>query len=273
VTVSLGYWPSRNKNQLQVNVSHINREAWDRLARAGDEWTLPVSAERVEAARNGDWSIVLTPQKPVPRHWLGCLGGQRVLGLASGGGQQGPILAAAGARVTIIDNSPEQLARDRALAERHGLDLVVELGLMQDLSRFPDKRFDLVFNPVSNCFVEDLQPVWREAFRVLRPGGRLLTGFCNPVLFAFDPDIEEPETQRLKYPLPFSDLASRSPDDLARHRASGKPLEFSHSLETQIGGQLRAGFRLLDLYEDTSPDYGLGGWFPMFIATLAERPA
>jgi len=30
--------------------------------------------------------------------------------LASGGGQQGPVLAAAGAHVTVFDNSPRQLA-------------------------------------------------------------------------------------------------------------------------------------------------------------------
>jgi SAM-dependent methyltransferase len=255
------------------DVSAYNRKAWDRLAGRGNEWTLPVGSERIAAARKGEWSVVLTPLKPVPRAWFGNLSRKHVLGLACGGGQQGPVLAAAGALVTVIDNSPEQLARDSALAEKHGLELKTELGLMQDLSRFPDGAFDLVFNPVSNCFVEDIQPVWNEAFRVLAPGGRLLTGFCNPVLFAFDPEIEDADAQRLKYPLPFSDLASRSPEELGRHRATGEPLEFSHSLAAQIGGQLRAGFRLLDVYEDTSPVYGLGRWFPMFIATLAEKPA
>ena len=253
-------------------VSDYNRQAWDRLVQQGNEWTLPVSDDQISEARQGNWAVVLTPLKPVPRHWFGDLSGRRILGLASGGGQQGPLLAAAGASVTVLDNSPAQLDRDRTMAEHHELELKTELGLMQDLSRFPDESFDLVFNPVSNCFVEDVQPVWNEAFRVLKPGGRLLAGFCNPVLFGFDPDATGEAGLRWKYRLPYSDLHSRSAEDLARHRATGEPLEFSHSLEAQIGGQLRAGFRLLDLYEDTAENWELAEYFPPFLATLSGKP-
>ncbi len=101
---------------------------------AGDEWTIPVSSEVIERARQGDWSVILTPTKPVPRSWLGELAGARVLCLASGGGQQSPILAAAGAIVTALDNSPEQLARDRYVATREELEVTCELGTMTDLS-------------------------------------------------------------------------------------------------------------------------------------------
>ena len=67
--------------------------------------------EAIEEARQGRWEIVLTPTKPVPRDWLE-VEGRHVLCLASGGGQQAPILAAAGATVTVLDNSPKQLERD-----------------------------------------------------------------------------------------------------------------------------------------------------------------
>jgi hypothetical protein len=49
------------------------------------------------------------------------LAGIEVLCLASGGGQQGPILAAAGAKVTVFDNSANQLVQDRLVADRDGL--------------------------------------------------------------------------------------------------------------------------------------------------------
>ena len=141
-------------------------------------------------ARAGDWSVVLIGYEPVPRDWFPAdLAGTAVLCLASGGGQQGPVLAAAGADVTVFDNSPRQLGRDQEVAARDGLDpktIRTVLGDMRDLSAFADGCFDLVFNPVSNLFCPDLAPVWRECFRVLRPAGILLAGFMNPDLFIFD---------------------------------------------------------------------------------------
>ena len=163
-----------------------NRRTWDRQVQRGNPWTMPVSREAVARARNGDWSIVLTPTKPVPAEWFPPLVGLDVLCLASGGGQQGPILAAAGANVTVFDNSPAQLAQDRLVADRDGLMIETVQGDMADLRVFPDARFDLIVHPVSNVFVPDVKPVWREAFRVLKPGGVLLSGFMNPVHYLFD---------------------------------------------------------------------------------------
>src|SRR5215207_6015772 len=167
-----------------MDVRDYNRRAWDRQVGLGNEWTRPVGPEVIEAARGGRWSVLLTEQKPVPREWFPAeMRGLEVLCLASGGGQQAPTLAAAGARVSVLDNSPAQLAQDRAVAAREGLDLQTFEGDMADLSRFGDESFDLVFHPVSNLFAADVRPVWREAFRVLRRGGLLLAGFLNPALF------------------------------------------------------------------------------------------
>ena len=158
-----------------------NRAAWDREVDQGNEWTRPVGPDVIARARAGDWSVVLIGYEPVPRDWFPAdLAGTAVLCLASGGGQQGPVLAAAGADVTVFDNSPRQLGRDEEVAARDGLAIRTVLGDMRDLSAFADGRFDLVFNPVSNVFCPDLAPVWRECFRVLRPAGVLLTGIHEP---------------------------------------------------------------------------------------------
>ena len=99
-----------------------NRAAWDREVDSGSEWTRPVGPEVIARARAGDWSVVLIGYEPVPRDWFPAdLAGVDVLCLASGGGQQGPVLAAAGAAVTVFDNSPQQLARDEEVAAREGL--------------------------------------------------------------------------------------------------------------------------------------------------------
>ena len=158
-----------------------NRHAWDRQVERGNGWTRPVGPEEVARARRGDWTIVLTPTKPVPatgsRRWPGL----DVLCLASGGGQQGPILAAAGAKVTVFDNSPRQLAQDRLVADREGLDDRDGPGRHGRPVGLPRRPVRPDRPPVSNVFVPDVRPVWREAFRVLRPGGSLLSGFMNPV--------------------------------------------------------------------------------------------
>ena len=124
--------------------------------------------------------LVLTPTRPVPHSWFpDDLDGKKILCLASAGGQQGPILAAAGAQVTVFDNSPAQLAQDRLVAERDSLQIETIEGDMADLAIFAEETFDLIFHPVSNLFVPRLQPVWNESGRVLKPGGRLLGRLCK----------------------------------------------------------------------------------------------
>ena len=140
----------------------------------GNPWTIPVSPQQVADARSGQWEIYLTPTRPVPESWFPSLVETSVLCLASDGGQQGPILAAAGAEVTVYDNSPRQLEQDRNVAKANGLQLRTVEGDMRDLSVFSDEKFDLMIHPVSNTFVPEVKPVWREAYRVLRAGGYLL---------------------------------------------------------------------------------------------------
>jgi SAM-dependent methyltransferase len=256
-----------------VDVREYNRTAWDRQVNEGNKWTVPVGPEVTAAARRGEWSIVLTPTKPVPRDWFGPLAGADVLGLASGGGQQGPVFAAAGAKVTVFDNSPGQLARDREVADRDGLTIETVEGDMRDLSCFPDGRFDLVFHPCSNCFVPDVRPVWREAVRVLRPGGVLLAGFANPALYVFD-DAAATDRGELvvRHAIPYSDLESLTDEERRRYTDKGEPLVYGHTLDDQIGGQLAAGFVLAGFYEDRDPGHPLAKYLPAFIATRAVKP-
>jgi SAM-dependent methyltransferase len=197
-----------------------------------------------------------------------------VLCLASGGGQQGPILAAAGANVTVFDNSPRQLEQDRLVAEREGLDLRTVEGDMRDLSPFPDETFDLIVHPVSNVFVPDVKPVWREAYRVLRPGGDLLSGFDNPALYIFDEVAYDRGELVVANVLPYSDLESLSPAELARHEREGWPLEFGHTLDDLIGGQIECGFIITGFYEDRYPPEEndlLGRYMATFMATRAHK--
>ncbi len=250
-----------------------NRAAWDREVDRGNEWTRPVGPDVIARARAGDWSVVLIGYQPVPRDWFPAdLSGTAVLCLASGGGQQGPVLAAAGADVTVFDNSPRQLARDDEVAARDGLALRTALGDMRDLGAFADNCFDLVFNPVSNTFCPDLAPVWRECFRVLRPAGLLLTGFTNPDLYIFDVEALDTRAElAVRHRVPFSTLDLPEPE---RRRSYGDgPIEYSHTLTEQIGGQLAAGFILTHLTEAPHHADATARYMPGYFATRAVKPA
>ena len=224
-----------------------------------------ISHDCFERAREGEWDVRLTPTKAVPHDWFGVLSGKRVLGLASGGAQQMPIFAALGAVCTVLDYSTRQLESERAFAAREGYPIEI---VRADMSRplpFRDGSFDLIFHPVSNCYVEDVRSIWRECARVLVPGGRLLAGLDNGMIFLVD-EAEE----RIVNSLPFNPL--RDPAQMEQLRRADGGVQFSHTLDEQLGGQLEAGFRLLSLYEDSNGAgrlHELG--IPCFFATLCEK--
>lgn len=258
-----------------MDIQEYNRDAWNQQVRKKNEWTIPVSPEDIAKARKGEFSIVLTPRKPVPMDWFGELAGANVLCLASGGGQQGPILAAAGANVTVFDNSPGQLDQDRLVAEREGLSIELVEGDMRDLSCFVDNTFDLVFHPCSNTFVPDIRPVWREACRVLKPGGVMLSGFINPILFVFDYDEMKKGELKVRHSIPYSDLTDLSAAERQEMIDEGEPFCFGHSLEDQIGGQADAGLAVTGFFEDTWVDDAehatISKYIPCFIATRSKK--
>lgn len=257
-----------------MNTVSYNRDAWNKESTSGSRWSQPVDRKTIELAKAGKWKVILTPNKNVPPNWFGHLRGKRVLCLASGGGQQAPVLAAAGASVVSFDNSDEQLAKDKMVAERDGLDLKVLQGDMADLSAFEDESFDLIFHPVSNVFSENIRPVWNECYRVLKNEGSLLSGFMNPMFFLFDhEEAEETGVLQVQYALPFSDLTSLSKKKRDKITQQGLAYEFGHTLEDQMGGQIDAGFAICGLYEDDWDEKAtpLNQFTSMYISTLARK--
>jgi len=249
-----------------VNYTEINAKTIDKWVDQGWEWGRPITPAEFAAAKAGQWSMVLTPTKPVPKEWCGNLKGASVLGLASGGGQQMPIFAALGADCTLLDYSERQIESDLEVARREGYTIKAIRADMTLTLPFPDNSFDLVFHPVSNCYIEDVAHVWRECYRILKPGGRLMAGLDNGFNFLFD----EADEQTIKYKLPFNPL--NNPELLEVLQSTDSGIQFSHTIEEQIRGQLQVGFKLLDLYEDTNGsgllhDHGV----PTFWATLAVK--
>ncbi|MBQ2061311.1 MAG: class I SAM-dependent methyltransferase [Oscillospiraceae bacterium] len=249
-----------------MDYQSINAQTIDRWVREGWEWGRPISHEQFEQAKDGQWDVLLTPTKPVPHHWFGNLRGKKILGLASGGGQQMPVFAALGADCTVLDYSQLQLENERMVAEREGYDIRIVRADMTKPLPFDDGEFDLIFHPVSNCYVEEVLPVWRECFRVLKPGGYLLSGTDHYVNYIVDEREKE-----IVNKMPFNPL--KNPDQMAQLRADDAGVQFSHTITEQIGGQLEAGFTLLEIYEDTNGEGRLHELhIPTFLAMRSQKP-
>lgn len=243
-----------------------NAETIDKWIEEGWEWGIPITHEEYLEAKAGNWEVVLTPTIPVPKAWFPPLNGLHVLGLASGGGQQMPIFASQGAICTVFDLSTKQLESEKRVKEREGYDIDIIQGDMTKRLPFPDNHFDLIFHPVSNVYIKDVEHVFKECYRVLKKGGILLAGLDNGINFI----VNENNEKEIVNKLPFDPTTDEALMIMMAETNSG--VQFSHTLNEQIGGQLRAGFILTDIFEDTN-GYGYLHELniPTFFATKAIK--
>ena len=255
-----------------MDYTKINAETIDRWIEDGWTWGIPVSEEDCAKARHGEWSVLLTPTIPVPKEWFGDLKGKKILGLASGGGQQMPIFSILGAECTVMDLSDKQLDSERLVAAREGYEIEIIKGDMTQSFPFDNESFDLIIHPVSNCYIEDVYHVWRECHRVMRPGGILLSGLDNGINFLFDDEDDKPLV--VVNTLPFNPL--KNPALMEQLKEEDGGVQFSHTFDEQIGGQLKSGFVITGAYEDYD-DYPGGSsatvaaGIPAFWATKAVK--
>jgi len=257
---------------LEINIDKYNEVSWDYAVQQKIQWSIPISSHEIKNARKGNIRLKLANHKIVPSSWIKNVKGKKILCLASTGGQQAPLLAAAGGNVTVFDISNKQLAQDITVARKENLDICIMQGSLTDLSCFDSSVFDIIIHPVSNNFIENIQYVWNECFRILRPKGMLLSGFANPIVFLFDHDLEDQGILQMKYKVPYSDLYQLPKKRLERKIKLKKPLCFGHSLENQIGGQLKAGFLISDFLEDYNKDGDLlANYCPGYIMTKAIK--
>lgn len=229
-----------------------NAKAWDYENKNDNFWTVSVNKNQINEAKKGNLNIYLTPMKYVKPKWVTNIKGLKILALACGGGQQSIMLAAAGAKVTVLDISKKQIETDIETAKENDLNIETHIGDMQDLSIFKDESFDMIFNPTSTCFISDVQKTYNECYRVLKKGGKFLTSATNPALYLFDEKKELKGKLKVKYTIPYSDLKSLSRKDVQKMIDQHDTIEFSHTWDILLGGLFKSGFILNDMYSDYS---------------------
>lgn len=229
-----------------MDYQKINQQTIDRWVMEGWEWGKPITKKMFTDAKKGNWHVLLTPTKAVPKAWFPSFKNLKILGLASGGAQQMPIFTALGAKCTVLDYSLKQLESERIFSEEAGYSITIVHHDMSKPLPFKDEAFDLVFHPVSNVYIEEVKPLFKEISRVLKPGGILLGGFDNGVNFMVE---DEDETKIVNH-LPYNPLKDKALYEKALKSDYG--IQFSHALEENIGGQLEAGLSLTGIYDDTN---------------------
>lgn len=248
-----------------INYTKINAKTIDQWIKEGWEWGKPISHETYVKALHHNWSVLLTPTKPMPKEWFPkSLKGLKLLGLASGGGQQMPIFNALGAECTVLDYSTLQIESELMVAKREGYSIRTNQYDMTKPLPFDNGEFDIIFHPVSNCYVEQVEGIFKECYRILKKGGILVCGLDNGINFISNDEIT------IDNELPFNPL--KNPKQMEELEKSDSGFQFSHTLEEQIGGQLKAGFVLTDLYEDTNGEGRLHELhIPSFLATRSIK--
>ena len=244
-----------------------NRRAWNDRVEAGQPHTEPAS--------ESDFRAGLAAL--APKGWIdGDLTGRSILCLAAGGGKPSALFAALGARVTVLDLSSRMLELDRQMAAVRGLAVATVEGSMENLTMFQPETFELVFQPVSTCYVPDVTAVYREVARVTARGGVYISQHKQPASLQGDTAATNGgyllrEEYYRKGPLP-------AVHGSWQHRESGT-IEYLHTFEELLGGMCRAGFVIEDLMEPLHADdkaapgsFGhRSRYLPPFVAVKARR--
>ena len=215
----------------------------DNLVANNVDWTACASKEQLQVAREGKLSLSFF-NKEIPKEWLKDIQGKKVLCLAGAGGLQAPLLACAGAKVTVIYISNKMLDKDREIAKNEHLQIEIVKGNICDLSMFHNDFFDFIINPPSLMYIPNLSIVFKECYRVLNKGGIFIMIAPNPINYVCDyVDDENGGYYKAVHKMPF---CSKDYDN-------SDWIEYGHTMEEYLGGLIACGF-LINGYMECQMD-------------------
>jgi len=255
-----------DKREDVTEYAEVARRAWDSLAGATrpplDEEALAAAADLLDLDRWIPWSTIST-----------------ALVLGGGGGWQAPLIASLGPAVTVVDVSSRQLELDREAAARFGLTIECVEADMVDLRALAGRSFDLVYQPISTCYLPDLGPLYAAIASVTRAGARYWAEHWSAGQIQLDEAVRwDGAAYRIVHP-----VGSGTPIQWqSAEPVDGEPVtcwHFAHSIRELFGALCAAGFVIERVSEPGaadpdarpgSPEH-LAAYLPPFIRLLARR--
>ncbi|MGV3759754.1 MAG: class I SAM-dependent methyltransferase [Actinomycetota bacterium] len=190
---------------------------------------------------------------------LGHVEGKRVLDLGCGAGSNAIALAKAGAKVIAVDPSAEQIAEARAAAERAEVKLELHHAPLAELAFVRADTIDAVVSAYGLTTVADVDRVFRQVDRVLKPESHFVLSLPHPAWLVVDPEDPERRVRRS-----YWDAAPIAPAG-----GEGQP-EVPRTIGALVQSLTRANFRIDNVIE---PEPANGPHSPGWTDAMRYLPA
>ena len=127
---------------------------------------------------------------------LGNVDGKRILDLGCGAGHNSIALARHGAKVIGVDESSDQVAAARTAADRDGVKVELHHAPLAELAFLRADTIDGALSAMGLAPIADIDRVFRQVHRVLRPEMPLVLSFPHPAFALIDPEDPQRRVQR-----------------------------------------------------------------------------
>jgi SAM-dependent methyltransferase len=176
---------------------------------------------------------------------LGSVEGKRILDLGCGTGHNAIALARQGAKVIGVDESSDQIADARAACEREGVRVELHHAPLAELAFLRADTIDGAVSVFGLAPVEDVDRVFRQVHRVLRPEMTFVVSLPHPAFAVVDP--VDPERRVSRSYWDTAPIAADGPD---------RPADVPRTISALFTSLARANFRVDTVLEPEPPARG-----------------
>jgi 2-polyprenyl-3-methyl-5-hydroxy-6-metoxy-1,4-benzoquinol methylase len=179
---------------------------------------------------------------------LGTLEGKRVLDLGCGAGHAAVAFARQGAKVIAVDPSSAQLERAREAAEAAEVRVELQQAQLAELAFIRADGIDVAFSAFALAEVADIDRVFRQVHRVLKPECPIVFSLPHPAFTMFSPTADRPLEVHRRY---------HDPAPVTWYRGDDEVVDRPRTVSSVFTSLIRANFRVDAIIEPEVPDEAL----------------